>query len=258
MKNIIIIVAAFVALGALLFAFNSFIYLEKQADITSDTATAQTEKYTLPEEGMTFGYPAGINGYTVLELPDTRREPMPLRTVRLLPATDYINEQGRMGENSPDWLLSIYTNDQMLQPGKWVDAYPVLSNKEFIIQSPMETVVGGASAVTYRTDGLYSTQVYVIAHANLIYMAQVSFMDERDKTFTEHEAWINSFEFTPIAPTPMSGKLDPKFVCEQSLTYMTFESNEAAEAFVAACVNGEHPEVFEKHINDRGLDGATI
>jgi hypothetical protein len=259
MKYILIIVATFVGLIALFFALNSFIYTEKQADIMPNTADAQTEKYTLPEEGVAFDYPAGGSGYTVLEMPDAQGEPTPLRTLRLLPTADYLDEQSRVGgEGSPSWMLTIFSNDQKLQPSQWVQALPNVSNLTLAMSEPVEAVVGGANAVTYRTDGLYPTQVYVIAHANLIYMAQVSFMDEQDRTYTEHQAWINSFEFIPVAPPMMSGKLDPKFVCESALAYMTFESSEASDAFVTDCINGEHPEVFEKYINDRGLDGAII
>ncbi len=40
--------------------------------------------------------------------------------------------------------------------------------------------------------------------------------------------------------------------------YMTFTDSAAAEAFVAACVRGEHPEVIERYILDRDFDGAVI
>jgi hypothetical protein len=59
------------------------------------------------------------------------------------------------------------------------------------------------------------------------------------------------------AQTPEE-KIDPQVACESALAYMTFESGEDAEAFVEACVNGEHPEVIERYINDMGLDGASI
>ncbi|MES2966685.1 MAG: hypothetical protein V4668_02775 [Patescibacteria group bacterium] len=259
MKYILIIVATVVGLGVLFFAFNTFIYNEKQGDEMEAPADVQTETYTLPEEGLTFVYPAGNDGYTVLEMPDTLSEPMPVRTLRLLPTSDYQDEQSRVGgEGSPSWMLSIYANDQKLQPAQWVEANAQVSNIPLALGQPVEAIVGGANAVTYRIDGLYPTQVYVIAQANLIYVAQVSFMDETARTYTEHEAWINSFEFTPIKPVQMAGKLNPQIVCEGALAYMTFESSEASDSFVADCMEGKHPEVFEKYISDRGLDGAAI
>lgn len=56
-----------------------------------------------------------------------------------------------------------------------------------------------------------------------------------------------------------SGKLDINVVCESALAYMTFESGEAAAAFVAECKEGKHPEVIERYKADMNLgDGATI
>ncbi len=54
------------------------------------------------------------------------------------------------------------------------------------------------------------------------------------------------------------GKLDITSVCQGALAYMTFPDGASADAFVAACIAGEHPEVIERFKADRGLDGAVI
>lgn len=53
-------------------------------------------------------------------------------------------------------------------------------------------------------------------------------------------------------------KLNPRVVCEGALAYMTFTTGEEAEAFVEACVNGEHPEVMERYIQDNGFNEMSI
>ncbi len=63
------------------------------------------------------------------------------------------------------------------------------------------------------------------------------------------------------APTPggAAGKLDINTVCRSALAYMTFPDAASADAFVAACVDGKHPEVIERYKKDMGLgDGAAI
>lgn len=56
-----------------------------------------------------------------------------------------------------------------------------------------------------------------------------------------------------------AGKLDIRVVCESALMYMTFPDGAAADAFVASCVEGAHPEVIERYKADMGIgDGATI
>ncbi len=57
----------------------------------------------------------------------------------------------------------------------------------------------------------------------------------------------------------VAGKLDINAVCEGALSYMTFIDGTAADAFVANCKEGKHPEVIEKYKADMNLgDGATI
>lgn len=62
----------------------------------------------------------------------------------------------------------------------------------------------------------------------------------------------------PTTGVPTQGKINPQVACESALVYMTFENGAAADAFVAECVAGEHPEVIERYINEMGIDGAQI
>jgi len=64
----------------------------------------------------------------------------------------------------------------------------------------------------------------------------------------------------PAPETPTTGqKLNIQEVCQSALMYTTFPDGASADAFVAACINGEHPEVIERYKSDMGLgDGAAI
>lgn len=53
------------------------------------------------------------------------------------------------------------------------------------------------------------------------------------------------------------GKINIAAVCEGALAYMTFPDGESANAFVAECIQGEHPEVIERYKADLNL-GADI
>jgi hypothetical protein len=53
---------------------------------------------------------------------------------------------------------------------------------------------------------------------------------------------------------PAQGKIDINAVCEGALAYMTFESGEASEKFVAECKEGKHPEVIEQWKQQMGID----
>lgn len=59
--------------------------------------------------------------------------------------------------------------------------------------------------------------------------------------------------------SPVQGKIDINAVCEGALAYMTFADGASADAFVAACKEGKHPEVIERFKADRNLgDGAAM
>lgn len=63
----------------------------------------------------------------------------------------------------------------------------------------------------------------------------------------------------PIQPDTTAGKIDINAVCEGALAYMTFTDGASADAFVAECKEGKHPEVIDQYIENLGLgDGAAI
>jgi hypothetical protein len=66
----------------------------------------------------------------------------------------------------------------------------------------------------------------------------------------------NVVEVTP--PAGASAKINVQEVCQGALAYMTFSDAVAADAFVAECIEGKHPEVIEQYKASLQLDGAEI
>lgn len=59
--------------------------------------------------------------------------------------------------------------------------------------------------------------------------------------------------------TPLpQGKLDINAVCEGALAYMTFPDAKSANAFVAECKEGKHPDVIERYKQDMNLGDAAL
>ena len=48
-------------------------------------------------------------------------------------------------------------------------------------------------------------------------------------------------------------KLDINVVCDGALAYMSFPSGTEADAWVAACKRGEHPEAIEQYKTQMGI-----
>ncbi len=59
--------------------------------------------------------------------------------------------------------------------------------------------------------------------------------------------------------TNTQGKLDINAICEGALAYMSFPDGASAEAFVAECKEGKHPQVIEDYKKQLNLgEGVAI
>lgn len=72
-------------------------------------------------------------------------------------------------------------------------------------------------------------------------------------------AVFNPKPVAPVAAPQMEkretlGKIDMDVICEGSLAYMTFADSKKADAFVADCKVGKHPEVVEQYLKNMNLD----
>lgn len=62
-----------------------------------------------------------------------------------------------------------------------------------------------------------------------------------------------------IQPSGAQGKININVVCEGALAYMTFPDASSADAFVAECKEGKHPEVIERYKTQLNLgEGVAI
>ena len=58
--------------------------------------------------------------------------------------------------------------------------------------------------------------------------------------------------------SPAEGKLNIEAICGEALMYMTFPDGAAADAFVAACKEGKHPEVIDDYNERNGLTNDVV
>lgn len=224
--------------------------------------TSQPRTFTVAEGDLQFTYTDGSFGYTLTEpaIPASDTSGVVHRIV-LMPTTDYLDQKNRVGgEASPAWTVDVYENTKKQSPGVWADANTLQSNIKLAQGEISEEVIAGANAAAYTIDGLYPATVHVIAHGGFIYVVTAAYLDKNSPTFQGLDAWLETFTFAAPAPATTNGnaKIDPKVACESALAYMTFDSAAAADAFVAACINGEHPEVIERYKAGFQIDGAAL
>ncbi|NCN52766.1 hypothetical protein GW943_03105 [Candidatus Parcubacteria bacterium] len=255
MKYILIIA------GILLLGGAFFIYSNSKSDDDAAIDNASYTTFTDTEAGLTFEYKTDPDGYVVDDLSAFigADDTSVLKVFRVINKREKVELENSEGgrEGPPIITVMVFKNEMKLTASQWVDSETRFSNIQAALgEVDRDAVVGGANAVRYRSDGLYQNDNAVVAHGTYIYHFTGAFLEEDSVIHKDFKSLIDSVTFIPT--DTMSAKIDPRVACESALAYMTFENGDAADAFVAACINGEHPEVIERYIKDMGLDGAAI
>lgn len=253
MKKIIYILVVFVILLVAV-----FYYIKIDNKRSQDSLNNQFTKYSGTDVGIEFDYRSGPKGYVVDE-----RMPVDLggdlvEVIILQRAEDLKNEPPVAGEGSPVITISIFNNSKKQFPQNWADKNIQYSNINLKTGDVSEAVVGGANAINYMADGLYTSENFVVAHGDNIYVITGQFMDKDSDLRRDFKSIVDSIKFIPTA-NQVSGKINIDAVCEGALSYMSFPDGASADKFVKDCKEGNHPEVIEKYKADMGLgDGASI
>lgn len=98
----------------------------------------------------------------------------------------------------------------------------------------------------------------VIAIAAFVYYKKIDTQIIIDQTPSQNDGAVATSTATSTKPSSQ-GKINIDVVCQGALAYMTFKDGASADAFVAECKEGKHPEVIERFKVDMNLgDGAKI
>lgn len=216
--------------------------------------------------GITFDYPDGPDGYVIDDLTsvvDAESQDVPVvAAYRIMNKAEKQELENSTGgrEGAPAMQLTVYQNDESMSASEWIDAFSGRSNIALRRGEVADTVVGEASGVQYQTDGLYAADNFVVVQDGHVYHFVGAYLEPESIIHQDFKALVDSVRFT--ASTNSNGevdaRIDVRMVCESALAYMSFATGEQADQFVAECVAGEHPDVIERYINDRGLEGTTI
>lgn len=270
------IVVIVVLLAAGFFSLNSYIYNEKQASedaVTQEEDEATYSTFTDREIGISFEYTTAPDGYVIDDMshavgvgPDGAT---PLRVYSIISKREKAeleaSAEGR--EGPPTMQLAVYENTNNQSASVWVDAFPMSSYMNLVMgEVARDATVGGADAVRYFSDGLYVSENVVVAKGDFIYHFSGGFLERESVIHTDFQTLMDSVSFlptggiltTPARPAAPAAKIDVRVACESALAYTLFQSSESADAFMAECVAGEHPDVIERYIESLGLPGATI
>lgn len=209
--------------------------------------------------GFWFEYRKGPDGYVTIENNESLHEDF-VTGINLFNKKEYEEFQNSLDarEGPTSMGLRVYQNPQKKFASVWAMENSGETNISLALGESNEAVVGGANAEHFIADGLYPIDTYVVASGEHIYVLTGSYLDQKDSIYNDFQKLVSSFTFIPTVNNLPQGKIDVKTACESALAYMSFMNGEEAEAFVEACINGEHPEVIERYVEDMGWDGRSI
>lgn len=266
-KVVMVIVALVVVIGGF-FILNNYILENKQSEkmeFSTDGRDIYLSQFEDDSIELAFDYPDGPDGYVIDDLSSfVGVETQGVEVVKvysIMNAKDKLELENSEGgrEGPPAMQVMVFRNDKNQSASVWVDAFPVFSNINMVLEEvDRDAVVGGANAVRYTTDGLYVTDNAVVASGDFVYHFSGSYHERDSVIHQDFKAMLDSVRFIQSADVKAGAKIDVEVACKSALAYMLFQSGEDSDKFIKECINGEHPDVIERYINDMGLDGASV
>lgn len=164
-------------------------------------AEPTTEVYSNPDIGLEFDFKTGTDGYGVVEMDPQEGEKEFLKSVILMQAEDVANMDNMPegGEGPPIIAALVFKNIKKLSSSAWVAAYPNFSNIAAKQGELMDVVVGGANGVRYKADGLYASEIFVVAHGDNVYVFVGMYIDEESEIRKDFVPIVESVRFIPLA-----------------------------------------------------------
>lgn len=240
MKNILIIIAIIIV------AVGGYYAVKTNKKVVSGETTTFSSK----ELGFEFNYKTGPEGYVLGEMTPATQDGL-LKTITLTPTKEVQVTQPQGGEGPATITMYVFENTKKQQPSVWLLEHKNYSGVQK--SEPTEYVVGGANAVRYPADGLYASDNVVVAHGGFIYMFVGNYMDANSQIKKDFQPLLDSVRFIPTVTGGTAVKINIDAVCQGALAYKTFPDGKSADAFVAECKEGKHPDVIEKYKQDMGI-----
>jgi len=152
--------------------------------------------------GLTFAYKTMAAGYSLSTLEATGVADsgfVRLYTLATAETLMLIQQPGEASELPPTIGIAIYRNVNNETASVWVNAHAELSNLQLASSEiNRDSVLAGANAVAYTIDGVYPTQVVVVAHGEYIYVFLGAYLDQDDQIRDEFNALLQSVVFVPV------------------------------------------------------------
>lgn len=160
------------------------------------------------EMDFAFTYPSGETGYSVIEpQTSTSSESLIKKVYLLLDTEEYISFQGEKTDGDAPPTVSIFvikeseeaedsaTTSRMMRLRTWAEQNSSLSSYKFKTSEIEELDLDGVKAIKYKTEALYSQEVYLANYKGNIYVFTGQYKEETDDIKNMFGNLMNSVMF---------------------------------------------------------------
>lgn len=173
----------------------SFFVTQIDDDKTIETINNQEVTFSDTELGLEFDYRVGPLGYVLEETTPANAQNNLVRILTLIKSEDKLGEVPLGGEWPPVISVSIFENSKKQLPQAWADENIQYSNINLKFGEVFESLVGGAKAIRYMSDGLYASENAVIMNGDNIYLVNGQFIDEDSSIRRDFLLLLESINF---------------------------------------------------------------
>ncbi|WP_343082518.1 hypothetical protein [Ostreiculturibacter nitratireducens] len=155
-------------------------------------------RHSVQEHGFRFTFRVEPAGYAAVPATDGQSPDLMYGlSLMVRDDLDTFSEDAGARDGPKSITIEIYDNSPHLHAPVWVDRNKTKSHVD-LARSPIEeTVLAGANAVRYRTDGLYQNEHIVAAHDSKIFVFTVAYDSLEDDIYLNFIDLLSTFEFIP-------------------------------------------------------------
>jgi len=185
------------AIALILIGIGAYLSLGVDKDAENQVGENNTAVYSSPEIGFEFSYKTGPAGYVLTESTPEGEENL-VRSLVLMTYADANKDIPSGGEGPAIMTILIFKNTEKQKSQAWADEHIAYSSINLKMGEVSEAVVGGANAIRYRVDGLYTSDNAIVAHGDNVYVLTGAFLDENSDLHRDFGPLVESVRFIPI------------------------------------------------------------
>lgn len=173
------------------------VYKSKQHESPSATLEAVHNK----EFGVSFSYPAGEDGFALLE-PNGAEKGI-LKSYIMIPSSDFKSYKEKPGGEAPAGMnIFIFALDEkatttedvsrITELQNWASDNSIVTAIKLAKKTPDVVDLDGVKALHYQADGLYQQDIYLLSYKARVYMFVGQYDKDTDYTYTAFQSLMKT------------------------------------------------------------------